>query len=110
MAIGFPKVDSSYREAIASASKDVKALIDKEHCVPMLIRLAFNDGMTYDAATNTSGCNGSIRYELLPCDVSAISVLLSVRMSRPFPHPALLRISPTYTHDLHRSAQAPLCP
>ena len=64
MAIGFPKVDSSYREAIASASKDIEALIEKENCVPMLIRLAFNDSMTYDAATNTSGCNGSIRCEL----------------------------------------------
>ena len=57
----FPKVDSAYREAIASASKDIKAVIDKEHCVPMFIRLAFNDAMTYDASTNTSGCNGTIR-------------------------------------------------
>ena len=57
----FPKVDSTYKDAIASASKDIKALIDKEHCVPMFIRLAFNDAMTYDASTNTSGCNGSIR-------------------------------------------------
>jgi hypothetical protein len=28
----------------------------------MLIRLAFNDALTYDALTNTSGANGSIRY------------------------------------------------
>ncbi len=62
MAAGAPKVDAAYRDAVAQASTDVKELIRKQNCVPMLIRLAFNDALTYDAHTNTSGANGSIRY------------------------------------------------
>ena len=58
-------MDAAYREAIAQATQDLKALINKEHCTPMLIRLAFNDALTYDAATNTSGANGTIRYYIL---------------------------------------------
>lgn len=61
MAAGAPKVDAAYRDAIRQASADIKEVIRKESCVPMLIRLAFNDALTYDAPTNTSGANGSIR-------------------------------------------------
>ncbi len=62
MAAGLPIVDSAYKEAIKAASADIQELIKKEHCTPMLIRLAFHDALTYDAATNTSGANGSIRF------------------------------------------------
>jgi L-ascorbate peroxidase len=55
------KADAAYKEAVQKASSDIKATIDAKHCIPMLIRLAFNDALTYDAATNTSGANGSIR-------------------------------------------------
>ncbi|KAK9902887.1 hypothetical protein WJX75_009798 [Coccomyxa subellipsoidea] len=61
MAAGGPKVNAAYRDAVNKASLDVKELIKKEKCIPMLIRLAFNDALTYDAPTNTSGANGSIR-------------------------------------------------
>ena len=62
MAAGLPLVDNAYKEAIKAASADIQELIKREHCTPMLIRLAFHDALTYDAATNTSGANGSIRF------------------------------------------------
>lgn len=61
MATGFPVIDDAYKQAIFQASADILDLINREHCGPMLIRLAFHDALTYDAATNTSGANGSIR-------------------------------------------------
>ena len=58
---GVPIVDAAYKQAIAQTTEELKALINTEHCTPMLIRLAFNDALTYDAAKNTSGANGTIR-------------------------------------------------
>lgn len=61
MAAGGPKVDAAYRDAVKQASADIMKVIKEQNCIPVLIRLAFNDALTYDAPTNTSGANGSIR-------------------------------------------------
>ena len=61
MATGLPVIDDAYKQSILRASADILELINKERCSPMLIRLAFHDALTYDATTNTSGANGSIR-------------------------------------------------
>lgn len=57
-----PKVDQAYLRAAASAREQLSTLIQQDKLVgPALIRLAFNDSLTYDKASNTCGANGSIR-------------------------------------------------
>ena len=57
-----PKVDQAYLRAAASAREQLSSLIQQDRLAgPALIRLAFNDALTFDKASNTCGANGSIR-------------------------------------------------
>ncbi|KAG6603899.1 L-ascorbate peroxidase 3, partial [Cucurbita argyrosperma subsp. sororia] len=57
-----PKVDAAYLKEIEKARRDLRALIAKENCAPIMLRLAWHDAGTYDAKTKTGGPNGSIRF------------------------------------------------
>ena len=106
---GPPEVDKEYLDAVAGAKKDVETLLEQTKCVPLLLRLAYHDAMTYDSNTRTGGANGSIRvqreidhagneslssalellepiktkYPLLTYAGSALSLRLSLLLSRP---------------------------
>ena len=58
---GAPEVDKSYLAAVEGAKKDVETLLEQKKCVPLLLRLAYHDALTYDGTTKTGGANGSIR-------------------------------------------------
>ena len=58
-----PEVDADYVAAVAGAKQDVEALLEQAKCVPLLLRLAYHDAMTYDHNTKTGGANGSIRVQ-----------------------------------------------
>ena len=60
---GPPEVDKEYLDAVASAKKEVETLLEQTKCVPLLLRLAYHDAMTYDSNTKTGGANGSIRVQ-----------------------------------------------
>ena len=60
---GPPVVDKEYLAAVEGIKKDVEALLEQTKCVPLFLRLAFHDAMTYDCNTKTGGANGSIRVE-----------------------------------------------
>ena len=60
---GTPVVDKDYLAAIEGMKKDVEALLEQTKCVPMFLRLAFHDAMTFDCTTKTGGANGSIRVQ-----------------------------------------------
>lgn len=60
---GPPVVDKDYLAAVEGAKKDVEALLEQTKCVPLFLRLAFHDAMTYDSNTRTGGANGSIRVQ-----------------------------------------------
>ncbi|XP_057470257.1 L-ascorbate peroxidase 3-like [Actinidia eriantha] len=57
-------VDAEYLKEIEKARRDLRALICRKNCAPILLRLAWHDAGTYDAKTKTGGPNGSIRNEL----------------------------------------------
>ncbi|TYK12532.1 L-ascorbate peroxidase 3, peroxisomal [Cucumis melo var. makuwa] len=57
-----PIVDAVYLKEIEKARRDLRALIFKEKCAPIMLRLAWHDAGTYDAKTKTGGPNGSIRF------------------------------------------------
>ena len=57
-----PKVDAAYLKALKDASADIKAVLDTTKSHPLFIRLAFADSLTFEAATNTSGANGTVRW------------------------------------------------
>ena len=60
---GPPEVDKEYLDAVAGAKKDVETLLEQTKCIPLLLRLAYHDAMTYDNNTKTGGVNGSIRVQ-----------------------------------------------
>lgn len=56
-------IDKDYLAAVEGAKKDVEALLEQTKCVPLFLRLAFHDAMTFDSNTKTGGANGSIRVQ-----------------------------------------------
>lgn len=60
---GTPEVDKEYLAAVEGAKKEVETLLEQTRCVPLFLRLAYHDAMTYDATTKTGGANGSIRVQ-----------------------------------------------
>ena len=60
---GPPVVDKDYLAAVEGGKKEVEALLEQTKCVPLFLRLAFHDAMTYDSNTKTGGANGSIRVQ-----------------------------------------------
>lgn len=60
---GTPEVNTEYLGAVAGAKKEVESLLEQTKCVPLLLRLAYHDAMTYDSNTKTGGANGSIRVQ-----------------------------------------------
>ncbi|KAK7367276.1 hypothetical protein VNO80_09285 [Phaseolus coccineus] len=56
-----PDVDQEYLKEIEKARRELRALINTNKCVPLMLRLAWNDACTYDAERRTGGPNGSIR-------------------------------------------------
>lgn len=60
---GPPEVNKEYLDAVAGAKKEVETLLEQTKCVPLLLRLAYHDAMTYDSNTKTGGANGSIRVQ-----------------------------------------------
>ena len=56
-----PEVDKEYLAAVEGAKKEVESLLERTKCVPLLLRLAYHDALTYDSTTKTGGANGSIR-------------------------------------------------
>lgn len=60
---GTPEVNKDYLDAVAGAKKEVETLLEQTKCVPLLLRLAYHDAMTYDSNTKTGGANGSIRVQ-----------------------------------------------
>lgn len=60
---GTPEVNIEYLEAVSGATKEVESLLEQTKCVPLLLRLAYHDAMTYDSNTKTGGANGSIRVQ-----------------------------------------------
>ncbi|KAF5960910.1 hypothetical protein HYC85_002119 [Camellia sinensis] len=63
MAAVAPVVDAEYLKEIEKARRDLRAIISREHCAPIMLRLAWHDAGTYDAKAKTGGPNGSIRNE-----------------------------------------------
>lgn len=61
--IGTPEVDKDYLAAVEGAKRDIETMLEQTKCVPLLLRLAYHDAMTYDGTTNTGGANGSIRVQ-----------------------------------------------
>lgn len=60
---GRPEVDKDYLAAVEGAKKEVEILLEQTRCVPLLLRLAYHDALTYDSTTNTGGANGSVRVQ-----------------------------------------------
>ena len=60
---GTPEVDKDYLAAVAGAKKEVETLLEQTKCVPLLLRLAYHDALTFDNNTKTGGANGSIRVQ-----------------------------------------------
>ncbi|DBA87510.1 hypothetical protein WJX77_008717 [Trebouxia sp. C0004] len=60
---GTPEVDKEYVAAVEGAKKEVETLLEQTRCVPLFLRLAYHDAMTYDGTTKTGGANGSIRVQ-----------------------------------------------
>jgi L-ascorbate peroxidase len=66
--IQFTKGDGK-KEALRKARNDIRKLIDKENCGPILVRLAWHDSGTFDVSkagqkfSSTGGANGSIRFD-----------------------------------------------
>ncbi|XP_059623459.1 L-ascorbate peroxidase 3-like [Cornus florida] len=58
-----PVVDAEYLKEIEKARRDLRAIVSSNNCAPIILRLAWHDAGTYDAATKTGGPNGSIRNE-----------------------------------------------
>ncbi|KAF2609807.1 hypothetical protein F2Q70_00010590 [Brassica cretica] len=56
-------VDAEYLKEIDKARRELRALIAKKNCAPIMLRLAWHDAGTYDAESKTGGPNGSIRNE-----------------------------------------------
>ncbi|KAG7579381.1 hem peroxidase [Arabidopsis thaliana x Arabidopsis arenosa] len=56
-------VDADYLKEIDKARRELRALIAKKNCAPIMLRLAWHDAGTYDAESKTGGPNGSIRNE-----------------------------------------------
>ncbi|CAL5369065.1 unnamed protein product [Camellia sinensis] len=71
MAAVAPVVDAEYLKEIENARRDLRAIISREHCAPIMLRLSqitlllyrWHDAGTYDAKAKTGGPNGSIRNE-----------------------------------------------
>ncbi|KAK9812935.1 hypothetical protein WJX72_006037 [[Myrmecia] bisecta] len=61
--VKLPVVNGEYLQAISGSREDIKTIIAKESCIPLFIRLAFHDALSYDEATHTGGANGTIRTE-----------------------------------------------
>ncbi len=60
---GTPEVDKEYLAAVEGAKREVETLLEQTRCVPLFLRLAYHDAMTYDGTTKTGGANGSIRVQ-----------------------------------------------
>ncbi|CAL9223219.1 unnamed protein product [Arabidopsis halleri] len=56
-------VEADYLKEIDKARRELRALIAKKNCAPIMLRLAWHDAGTYDAESKTGGPNGSIRNE-----------------------------------------------
>jgi L-ascorbate peroxidase len=65
-----PPVDVAALKAdLASAKKDVAALIQSKHCNPILLRMGFHDAGTYDRNTGQGGAVGCSHF---PANIGAI--------------------------------------
>lgn len=60
---GTPEVDKDYLAAVTGAKKEVETLLEQTKCVPLMLRLAYHDALTFDNNTKTGGANGSIRVQ-----------------------------------------------
>ena len=49
-------------DAEQDARRAIAELVRHRRCVPALLRLAFHDAATFDAASRTGGANASIRW------------------------------------------------
>ncbi|ESQ50858.1 hypothetical protein EUTSA_v10022797mg [Eutrema salsugineum] len=56
-------VDAEYLKEVEKARRELRSLIAKKNCAPIMLRLAWHDAGTYDAKSKTGGPNGSIRNE-----------------------------------------------
>ncbi|KAI9165000.1 hypothetical protein LWI28_005842 [Acer negundo] len=61
--VGRIAVNAEYLKEIEKARRNLRDLINRKNCAPILLRLAWHDAGTYDAKTKTGGPNGSIRLE-----------------------------------------------
>ncbi|CAK9179979.1 unnamed protein product [Ilex paraguariensis] len=61
--MAMPVVNTEYLKEIDKARRDLRALISRKNCAPIMLRLAWHDAGTYDVNTKTGGPNGSIRNE-----------------------------------------------
>lgn len=61
--MALPVVDTEYLKEVDKARRDLRALISRKNCAPIMLRLAWHDAGTYDVNTKTGGPNGSIRNE-----------------------------------------------
>lgn len=81
-----PLSDLRFRYSLLSCWKELLVMMDRSHCQPFLLRLAFADAVTYDHTISDwpycGGCNGSIRFDSELNEpfnagmVNAISILL----------------------------------
>jgi len=51
------------KEELAACETDLFALMEKQNCNPIMIRLAWHDAGTFDKNLKRGGANGSIRFE-----------------------------------------------
>ncbi|KAG9148156.1 hypothetical protein Leryth_014078 [Lithospermum erythrorhizon] len=58
-----PIVDTEYLKEVERVRRELRAVIAKNNCAPIMLRLAWHDAGTYDVKTKTGGANASIRNE-----------------------------------------------
>ncbi|KAK3224351.1 hypothetical protein Dsin_011376 [Dipteronia sinensis] len=61
--VGRIAVNAEYLKETEKARRNLRKLICRKNCAPILLRLAWHDAGTYDAKTKTGGPDGSIRLE-----------------------------------------------